>query len=164
MELKLSPMLHGQATTVEASADFDFTQRDFDGFTLPAPVHFHYCASGKNGEVWLQSALRGSLTAQCVRCCEPFVRDFSLEKEYRITRADLDEEFPELPYTPDGNLDLEEYAYGELLLELSPFQLCSEGCEGLCQHCGLPKQACNCQKEPEGDPRLQVLRQLLDDD
>lgn len=127
-------------------------------------MHFHYDAEEKNCEVTLRVELRGTLAATCARCCEPVVKDFSIEKEYRITARDLEEEFPELPYTAEGNLDLEEFAYGELVLETDTIQLCREDCEGLCQRCGQPVRDCDCPDEPAGDPRLQVLRQLLNEE
>ena len=63
----------------------------------------------------------------------------------------------------DGKLDLDEAIREELLLSFPMRILCQEDCPGLCPKCGKPKRLgdCGCPTW-EPDPRLAVLKQLLD--
>ncbi len=163
MELNLQKLFAQPGTPLTEEGVFDFSGRDFGHFTAAAPVQFQYRAEGKNGEVQLFLSLQTTLQANCARCLAPFGRPWQLQRNFCITRADLEEEFPELPYTPGGGLDMEELAYGELLLDVDPVLLCREDCPGLCPTCGKPPAECACAKNGEGDPRLAVLAQLLND-
>ena len=60
-------------------------------------------------------------------------------------------------------LDLQFYQTGTDL-EIPNALVCSEDCQGLCQFCGRPKaENCGCE-DKQIDPRLLVLKQLLQDD
>ncbi len=172
MELNLQKLLRGAEAPMQGTVKFDFSARDFSHFSVPEPAIFSYNARFEAGAVVLDIRLQAGIEASCARCLAPICRPWTVEKTFRITRADMDEDFPELPFTPAGGLDLSELAYGELLLEVDPVLLCSEDCAGLCPTCGLPDGDCRCEgaaqaeqtASPAGDPRLQVLRQLLSDD
>ena len=150
-------------TKVEGNTEFDFTGRDFPGYTVEKPVLCNYTASEEAGAIRFFIRIDAKVSAVCARCVEPVESEECIEKEYRISEADLSEEFPELPFLPDGSLDLEEMVYGELIMEVPGALLCSSDCAGLCDQCGKPVAECDCEAEPEGDPRLQILKQLLTD-
>jgi uncharacterized protein len=61
-------------------------------------------------------------------------------------------------------LDLTEVIRQDLLLALPMYPVCRSKCKGLCPHCGQNwnEGACECSLE-EIDPRLAVLRQLLEE-
>ena len=63
---------------------------------------------------------------------------------------------------PEEKLDLQELVLEDLLLDMPGQLLCKEDCKGLCHLCGkdLNEGPCTC-GEPATDPRLEVLRQLL---
>ena len=65
--------------------------------------------------------------------------------------------------TEGNSLDLDELVVSDILLELPTKLLCKEDCKGLCSSCGrnLNEGKCGCE-EKTVDPRLEVLRQLLD--
>lgn len=44
----------------------------------------------------------------------------------------------------DFTIDLHELVRQEIILHFAPFPVCSEGCKGLCQHCGKDKNAASC--------------------
>ena len=161
MELNLQKLLSAKEEREVGDRELDFSMMDFGGFTVPGPVQMHYEALGEGGSVTLSLSLKAVISAECARCAASFTRPWQLESEYRIAQADLYEEYPELPYTAEGWLDLDELAYGELLLDVDPVLVCSEDCRGLCMKCGKTKDVCTCPQEEQGDERLQVLKQLL---
>lgn len=166
MELNLLKLLRGTDYPVEGCEKYDFSARDFGHFTVPSPVCLCYKAEHETGGAQLWIDLTATITAECARCLSSFEREWHVEKTYHIAKRDMDEEFPEFPFTPAGGLDLEELAYGELVLEVEPILLCDEDCRGLCPKCGCKPDDCTCSADTpaeEGDPRLQALRDLLTD-
>ncbi len=161
MELKLQALFSGQKDAETGELALDFTERDFGSFTVEGPVQLCYAAQAQNGAASLDITLEAKLQAACARCLASFTQPWSLSRSFRILPHELDEEFPELPFTAAGGLDLDELAYGELLMDVDPVLLCREDCPGLCQQCGRAKNECACAPESGGDPRLQVLKQLL---
>lgn len=121
---------------------------------------------------------RGTLTTSvelvCSRCLEPFAVPVrvALEEEFHptldiVTGANL----PMLKDAEEATqidshhiLDLTEVARQDILLALPPYPVCRSRCAGLCAHCGknLNEGPCDC-KDEQIDPRLQVLKQLLDE-
>ncbi len=97
--------------------------------------------------------------------------EFSLEEEFYpsvdiVTGASL----PVLPDREQATqidehhvLDLTEVTRQNILLAIPPSPVCRTKCAGLCPHCGKNwnEGPCDC-KEENIDPRMQVLKQLLD--
>ena len=118
--------------------------------------------------------LHSSVELVCSRCAEPFsmVVRFKLEEEFRptidiVTGAAL-------PLTADDEeatriddhhiIDLTEVVRQDMLLALPLHPVCRTRCAGLCPVCGKNwnEGPCDCKQE-EPDPRMAVLKQLLDE-
>lgn len=170
MELNLQKLLRGTDYPVEGSEQYDFSDRDFSQFAMEGPVLLAYHAQHETGGVQLTIGLAATVLAACARCLGDIRRAWRVDKTYHISAADMREEFPDLPFTPAGGIDLEELAYGELVLEVDSVLLCKPDCAGLCPECGQRKAECRCggasaeEAADTGDPRLQILKQLLTDD
>jgi len=116
--------------------------------------------------------LQTEVRVNCRRCVEPFdvPVSFKLEEQFCpsidvSTGAPLRLEDGEDVTTRidlHHMLDLTEVVRQNLLLALPMSPLCNELCRGLCRGCGANRnyETCTCQPE-EGDPRLDVLCQLL---
>jgi uncharacterized protein len=130
--------------------------------------------------VHVRGHLSGPLDVDCSRCLDPI--PFGIEQEldlfYLRRRVDLpaqqEEEDVELDdrdvvvgYYEGDRLDLGEVVREQLFLALPLKRLCREECRGLCPTCGRNRNvtdcACPAPEEPE-DPRLAVLRKLIDPD
>lgn len=164
MFLPVRRLLRETGEPLVFASQIDFSQKDFPGYTVPEAVAFTVTATPDNGRVLVHALVLALVCAPCARCLQPAKQQLRFEKEYILREADFMEEFPELPLTPDGSLDAEEMVYQELLLEAPGVLLCREDCQGLCAACGNLKQECTCNEAAEGDPRLQVLRQLLQEE
>ncbi|MDL2294477.1 YceD family protein [Ruminococcaceae bacterium OttesenSCG-928-D13] len=157
--------------TLAGSSSYDFSARDFHEFAMSGPVSFHWEAHSTGAAVRLDFTLEAGYEAACVRCLEPFTGQLLVEKSYDILPEELVGEYPEYPTSRDGEIDLEEFAYGEVVLEAPIVQVCREDCPGLCPACGRPVVECACgastaqeaEASPAPDPRWQALRDLLDD-
>lgn len=162
MELNVQKLLKNPDNPLEIQTDVDLSRRDFPGYALNAPVAVGLRARAEGGEAVLDIEIDALVRAECARCLAPLESRQRFAKQYRVREEDLAGEYPELPVGQNGGIDVDELVYGEVLIEVPGVLLCREDCEGLCQRCGKPAQNCRCEEEPEGDPRMQVLRQLLE--
>jgi uncharacterized protein len=129
--------------------------------------------------VRVRGRIEGSVGMDCTRCLEEYRQELNIEVDefYRrpgLTLAGAEEkglplggEIPEEDeYVIDeGTIDLNVLVNDLVLLSIPIKHLCREDCRGLCQVCGanLNREKCDCLRESV-DPRLEVLRTLLDRD
>ncbi len=116
--------------------------------------------------------LQTSVELVCSRCLEAFSMPikFLLEEEFHptldiVTGASLPRpDDDEMATQIDAHhiLDLTEVVRQDILLAIPPNPICRSSCAGLCSICGQNwnEGPCDCEHD-EGDPRLQVLQQLL---
>lgn len=148
-------------TPLYKQGEFDFSNWDFPAFSACGPVCYTLEVQPEDGTARILLSVSAQVQADCARCLAPVRFTQLVNREFRVREQDLADEMAELPFTEDGSLDVQEFVFQELMLEVPSVILCKEDCEGLCQCCGKPKAECRCEPEPLGDPRLQVLRQLL---
>ncbi|MDR0951936.1 MAG: DUF177 domain-containing protein [Oscillospiraceae bacterium] len=110
--------------------------------------------------------LSGRLTARascfCDRCGESYEHEFDLPLEATLSAEAQDEDNPDVFLLEGNELDLSDVLETLFILDMDTSFLCRADCAGLCSRCGknLNEGPCSCEKEI--DPRLAVLRQLLD--
>ncbi len=104
-------------------------------------------------------------TLECVRCLEGFEQILHPEFVEMFTFPSHADETTELILPEDLNIDLYPLVREYLYLDVPIAPVCDENCQGLCPVCGanLNETACNHDDEI-GDPRLAVLKSLLDDE
>ena len=138
-------------------------------------------------ELWLESspdgirvkgAITGSVFMECSRCLEEYRQglDVAVDEFYRrpglgavtdgggrLAGAEVPEEDEYL--VDEGMIDLNLLVNDAVMLNLPMRRLCDDGCRGLCQECGrnVNEGDCGCVRESI-DPRLEVLRTLLEED
>lgn len=144
---------------------------------------------GKRGglklDLWLESnpdgirvkgRLCGSVSLECTRCLAEFRQQMDVAVDEFYRRSGLSTVTPqgrplpremEVPeedeyLVEEGFIDLNVLVNDAVMLNLPIKRLCSPECRGLCPRCGkdLNQGECGCVVE-EFDPRLEVLRQLL---
>ena len=142
----------------------DFSGEDFPGYQVPEPVEGMVGAALEGRILVLTLKETAAVTAPCARCLDEVRQEFLIERTYDIREGDWLDEEAELPFTPEGRLDITELAREEILLEVPTVLLCSDDCLGLCPVCGKHRPCgCKPQQEDAVDPRLSVLKQLLTD-
>lgn len=115
--------------------------------------------------LYASARLEARTSSECSRCLTEFAQTvtsyFSELYHYPPDTAPQDGNLiPE-----DLNLDFSALVREDMLLSLPLQPLCRPDCKGLCPNCGKNwnEGPCNCPVD-EGDPRLAVLKRLLDED
>lgn len=125
------------------------------------------------GRVW------GSVAMECTRCLKQYRQDLDIDVDEFYRRPGLgaavgeggrlprEAEVPEEDayLIEENTVDLNVLINDAVLLSVPIKHLCSRDCRGICPHCGkeLNQGPCGCRVE-EMDPRLEVLRVLLEDE
>lgn len=137
----------------------------------PASVQAHLDVSKTGQEVIIAGSLRAGLQLQCSRCLKDFRTDLDIpisvvyhpmEERSAGDRHELKNDEMDLGYYRE-EIDVEELFREQILLNTQMKPLCDENCKGICPQCGtdLNISGCSCSTQ-QGDPRLEVLRKLLE--
>lgn len=109
----------------------------------------------------------------CRRCLEPIETKIDRHEEIEFRpdmEAEVESEGDLSIYryeSGSGTIDLLPYIIRFLKLDLEPYPLCKDECEGLCPNCGAnlnEEEDHECETEEEGeakDPRMEKLAELL---
>ncbi len=167
MTLDMRPMLRGEVSRI--SLDYMLSPETPDGVTIEGDAHVVGEITDEAG--YMRLTLEASLpySGECARCLAPVRDTFRLYFERTVvdegtlTDEQLQENVDEYVIIQDGELDLDEELREALILSFPMRLLCEEDCPGLCPKCGKPRREgdCGCPTR-EIDPRLEVLRTLLD--
>jgi uncharacterized protein len=146
--------------------EFDFSNEDIScDANFVQPVKAELDLRKGNGETFIKLNVKATAECSCARCLKLFSREFDFSQDFVITPDILTQPDPEIPVSSDNILDVKQLVLQELSLEIPSTMLCKEDCQGLCPKCGRPKEEnCGCQLEERVDPRLLILKQLLDND
>jgi uncharacterized protein len=113
----------------------------------------------------VQVMMTAATACECVRCLDDFFQPLKIDfvELYAFTPNSLTESGLIVPET--GLLDLEPLIREEMLLAIPINPICRPDCKGLCPVCGENLNESQCSHEDEEvDPRLSVLRTLLNKD
>lgn len=115
------------------------------------------------GVLHLEGALEAGVTYECSRCLKRVDKNLTIPMHAVLVEGESTEEPDAFPIV-GGLVDVDEIVEDAFILNAEERFLCSDDCRGLCPRCGadLNEGPCGCKKEI--DPRLAVLRQLLETD
>ncbi len=118
------------------------------GYTFSSPITVKGTAVNRAGVVLLKYKADFTLHVCCDRCLAEFDRDYSYEFSHVLVRSleNDEDEYGEYVVTEADELDMDELAVTDCLLELPSKLLCKEDCKGLCPVCGtnLNEKQCDC--------------------
>ena len=113
----------------------------------------------------VQTRGQAKTALECVYCLDSFLQElaFSFIEMYSFPSNAIED--TELIIPDDQQIDFTPLIREYLLLEIPINPVCKTECKGLCPICGenLNTKSCDHKDEPI-DPRLSVLKTLLDDD
>ncbi|MEG0978531.1 MAG: DUF177 domain-containing protein [Oscillospiraceae bacterium] len=98
----------------------------------------------------------------CDRCATPVTRNYIVPVNHTLVTELNDESNDNFTVIPSMRLDLDELVTEDILLFLPSKFLCKDDCKGICAICGKNFNEGSCSCEKPIDPRLEVLKQLLD--
>ncbi len=142
----------------------DLSDLSFGG-CCPAqePVAAKGTVKNSAGVLLMHGTVETTLHGVCDRCAKPFLREVSYPLEAVLVKElENEEDADEWVFLLENDCaDLDDIVRTAFVLNMDSRLLCREDCKGLCFRCGkdLNEGPCDCQ--PEADPRLAVLKQLL---
>ncbi len=159
--------LHGVIGMPGRSAEFDYFP-DTEGLTLDCVLGFRdpLRAVGRvrneASVLHLDARLTALLDCECARCLAPLEKAVDLDVSVVLTDRAEDADDVEIVALEGDTVELDDILVSAFILSMDQAILCSEDCKGLCPRCGknLNDGPCGCGPEP--DPRLALLRQLLE--
>lgn len=113
----------------------------------------------------VQMIMHATLVTECVRCLTAFQLPLEIDftELYAFSKKSTTES--ELTLPEDAHINLRPLIREYMLLDIPIKPLCSPNCKGLCPICGENLNEHQCDHSPDTfDPRLSVLRSLLDED
>ena len=165
MLLNLSSLKDNPGGTIPFEVVLDLHELAFGGCCpVTEPVRATGEVRNTAGVFVLEGAVRTTLHGNCDRCAREVEKpvEFPLHAVLveELTGADGEED-PWYFLLENGCADLDDVVTTTFVLSMDSKFLCREDCKGLCCRCGkdLNDGPCDCQ--PEADPRLAVLKQLL---
>lgn len=150
----------GEAVRLDSAPDFS----EIDIFGLH-PIHDAKIIGeirNRTGVVTLDAVISYSYCAPCDRCAADVCRAVDVNLSRGVVYELNDEDNDDYIVAENMQLDLDELVRTELLLSVPTKLLCSEDCKGICPQCGQNLNLGSCSCTAPTDPRLDVLRQLLD--
>nr|PZN44722.1 MAG: DUF177 domain-containing protein [Bacillota bacterium] len=174
MQLDVSEVVGqpGAAMEVPLTVGLDPGDLGADVLGVPGPLTGTAEVVGTEEGALVQFRLQGEVELACGRCLQPyrFSVHLTFAEEFRtgpvaVGSAELEaaDDGSTFVVVADGLIPVAEVVRQHLLLALPMKPLCRPDCAGLCPGCGvnLNEEPCRCEPEA-GDPRLAVLRKLLD--
>ena len=163
MIINLDPVFSTEGFFQEYRYNLDLSAEQINGsYPIVTPAAVICTLSNNVGIVKLNAEVSLELDVECDRCAKQIKYPFTAGAEHILVRALNDEDNDSFILTESSQLDLDEVLREDILLQLPVKFLCSDDCKGLCARCGkdLNEGPCDCKKEV--DPRLEALKQLLD--
>lgn len=163
MFLELEPIFNNPGEKLEFDYELDLSAVDIATcFPFVSPVKVKGGVYNRAGVVSLVAKADFTYAAPCDLCAQHTEKNLSIPVDHVLVTSLNNEDNDELILVDSLRFDLDELVTEDILLGLPTRHLCKEDCKGVCQYCGknLNQDSCSCSAPL--DPRLAVLRQLLD--
>lgn len=163
MVLDLRSVFVNEQKSISIDYELDLsTLLVFGGYPLKKPVKANGSVKNRAGIITLDLACQVVYSAPCDRCGVDTENSYCLDLKRTLVNEIVNEENDDMILLSDFKLDLDDFIYTEVVLNLPTKHLCDEDCKGLCEKCGknLNYGECGCDKK-EIDPRLAPLAELL---
>lgn len=164
MLLELKNVFLNEGEQLTLSEKLDLSSEDFYGIhPFSSPVEVKVFAKNQAGAIILQAEVAFDFSHPCDRCAEEFTKRYTYSFEHKLVTSLHDDSSEEYILVEDYQLDLDELLRTDILLELPTKFLCRPDCKGICPQCGINRNqhTCSCVMH-QVDPRLEVLKQLID--
>lgn len=167
MTLDMRPMLRGEVSRI--AVEDRLSPDPMEGVTFDGDARVVGEVTNEAGYMHLSLDAEVPYHGVCARCLAPVDDVFRMHFERTVaaegtlSAEQMEENVDEYVVIEHGELNLDEELREALILSFPMRLLCEENCPGLCPRCGKPRREgpCSC-PEREPDPRLAILRTLLD--
>lgn len=161
--VNLEQIFNNEGSQLEVKHSFDMSDYEVSGVNpILSPVLVTGTIKNSTGIVHVSAQAELEYSDGCDRCATPITRKYTVPISHTLVTELNDESNDNFTVIPSMRLDLDELVFEDILLYLPTKFLCKDDCKGLCPICGknLNEDSCSCKKPI--DPRLEVLKQLLD--
>jgi uncharacterized protein len=152
--------VHDIEESLSVKGSFDgskFKRPEDEEISFLAPISYDLEIVKSKDNLWVRGSVTSVLSLTCARCLTSFSygidADLDIELAPKNTAPDANEvelksEELDIYYYDGEELDIDDYVYEEVILNLPIKALCSETCKGLCPSCGknLNSEDCRCEK------------------
>lgn len=165
MLLELKQIFQNEGLSLDIDFELDWSGLEINGeypFKKPARVKGKVC--NRTGLVNMVINVTFVYNAPCDRCGVQTADSYNMKFSHKLVTSLEGEDEGDYIVLRNYGLEIDELVVSDVLLELPAKHLCSENCKGLCSMCGanLNLGSCDC-KEDNTDPRLAVLKRLLEE-
>ena len=163
MIIELEPVFNNIGLSIEIDYELDLSGAEFSAaHPFTSPVKVRGAVKNSAGVVSVAAIASFDLSLLCDRCVEPIIWHREVPVEHVLVTALNDETNDELILLDSLRFDLDKLVIDDIFLTLPSKFLCRDDCRGVCPQCGqnLNVSQCSCKKPV--DPRLEALKQLLD--
>ena len=168
MTIDVSTILKEIGGRIEIDGDVKLSDTDFLGglyrFDEPLKVKGHISNTGQC--FILKAVCRGYMTTRCARCMKDIKVPVEFEMDESLVHYNGEESYDEdVIVFEEDNIDIDDIAADNFLMNVEGKYLCSEDCKGLCPQCGadLNNGDCGCDNE-NIDPRWSALIDIMNKD
>ena len=133
------------------SKDFDYEigsdeLSGIKGCNFSSPISVKGRIYNKAGVVYLKYNLSFSMNSQCDRCLKEMDISYSFDCDHIVVPS-VSGDYDEYIVADGENLELNEIAVTDMLLQIPTKTLCSEDCKGLCMVCGADLNEGDCEHQ-----------------
>jgi uncharacterized protein len=169
-EIKLTPETIGEAGVekdLRVEPEVMVATLADEDLAVERPFHIHYEVTRHLENIHVSVDIEGAVKTTCSRCLSPMEYPVALhlQSDYMPAPPEMSDNLEAERLSAETGyfrreIHLGEYIISELVLSLPLIYVCSEGCKGLCQQCGVNLNEGECSCTQSQDPRFQVLAQL----
>ena len=163
MVVDLKHIFVNENSSLPIEYSLDLSQVEHGGvFPLKKPVTLIGTVSNTSSLIRFQAEISFQFDALCDRCGKETSKTYQVEVSKSLATSIEGDDSDTILLVPDMKLDVDDFLYTEVIVNLPLKHLCSEDCKGICYKCGknLNEGACSCDTR-EIDPRLAKLAELL---
>ena len=166
MKFDLSAVFDNPGERVAFDYEIDLSDLELNySFPFAEPVRLAGEVKNSAGVLAVEGAASSNLHLSCDRCTRKFERTGEFYVDRVIVRSLSNPDDPQnddIILIESGELELDEIFIQEIILGFDMKTLCSEHCRGICPRCGTNLNDGECGCGGEADPRLDILKKLLD--
>ena len=156
--------VNGAQISLNGECQFDPVTFFGEEYRFEQPVQLVGVLINIGTKLELTAKVKGSVSAKCARCGKPLRCPFQYELREVLTSesAAADMQDDDIIVFEGNEINVDEIALNNFIMNAPMRYLCKEDCKGLCQKCGkdLNEGSCSCKKD-EIDPRLAILDKLF---
>lgn len=172
MILDVSALLSGRVDVLPFDYIIPLVDEEGEAMILPPPdvdftsgIHIWGKITDNAGYMALTASCEIGYRTACARCLEELEGTFRYDFEKIAAKAGtIEGDEDNYVMITDGRIDFDRDVAEEVSLEFPTRFLCREDCLGLCPKCGKNQnlEPCDCANQKEIDPRLAILKKLLE--